>query len=59
MEEDTAKWKISLWQEEGDNNMGCYMQLNDQEFLWHEGSEEDKATFRNMLNGFSELFNRC
>lgn len=57
--ENNPKWSINIWREEGDSNMGLYMTLGGEEFNWHSGSEEDKQVFREMLNGFAGLFNRC
>ncbi len=53
------KYRIELFLEEGSNNMGCILLLDGKEFIWQEGSDEDKHQFREMLNSFAGLFNRC
>lgn len=53
------QYKIELTRLEGERNIACHMTLYDETFDWHNGSEEDKAAFRDMLNGFAQLFNKC
>jgi hypothetical protein len=57
--EEKEQYKITLIRPESERNISCDMTLYGEAFNWHTGSEEDKAAFRDMLNGFAQLFNKC
>lgn len=52
-------YKIEMEREKGDYNQCCRLLLNNEEFNWHIGNQEDKDIFIEMLTDWFLFWKKC